>query len=293
MNSKALQMALGIIQLPTGKSLLTNKINFAIAAKIEYGKVEDWRTTEKQVEILDKLIKRLTFQESIPVTDIKYWHSEKLVAHEWQLEEWEEVSALYYEDIRRENEPHAIAVYDHPYCGGSDYSGDSVTRANYEAFLEEFDGHPAMRKAYGGHGTYGVFFRLDLIDEQLIDAFRALDNYPVLDEDKLYAVESAAQDEAWEGWVQSDFRKGLIEHFQLSDNTDAENEEIEQLIEDISSQDLRVYLHKLMEKANEYWEIETGNSAYIRLENLYKHASLYSLQYDDSNQMSLPLEGKS
>lgn len=99
---------------------------------------------------------------------------------------------------------------------GSDYSnGDVVTLSNHHVFLEEHGKWTGIHDVYGGHGTYAVAIRSDVLTRhpEVQDTLDELEQYPVIDEDHLSQLEIKLQDEAWNNYVQND----LIRKIQKSD----------------------------------------------------------------------------
>jgi len=44
----------------------------------------------------------------------------------------------------------------------------------------------------------------------MMEVFEGLDNYPVIDEEAMSAVEQEAEDEAWNNWVRHDYERALV-----------------------------------------------------------------------------------
>lgn len=157
-----------------------------------------------------------------------------------------------------ENE--SLMVYVPAILGGSDYSGGSVTRANFNVFADKFKASKGETwwELYGGHGTYAIAIAAHCWNSDMIEFFERLADYSCADEDELAEVEREAEDEAWENWIASDFAHGLKARF--SDHEDA--------IDDVEREDLRKLLSTAMERANEYFEHESGGGVCLRLENV-------------------------
>jgi hypothetical protein len=152
-------------------------------------------------------------------------------------------------------------------------------------FLEEFGELDGVHNVYGGYGSYGAAIRLDVwraaaertgcawfgadpdtatCDEdgacchQMRAWLEELESYPVANEDDLFQVEMEAQDEAWESWAESDFARAIKSQFP---------EDIDGL-EVLDSGRFRGWFEELRERANVYWENETGNSAHVDVERV-------------------------
>ncbi len=108
------------------------------------------------------------------------------------------------------------ALWVPPYTAYGDYAGSFVERSNAEVFKETFP--EVCIEAHGGLGTVWVGFLHDEISflseeqlEQLEEMLRSLDDYPVLDEDKMSEMEEEAKQDYWESDGRAELRKELIE----------------------------------------------------------------------------------
>lgn len=143
---------------------------------------------------------------------------------------------------------------------GSDYSGDSATVANFRSFLEEYGDRNGVHKATGGYGTYAVAIHRSALDDNMLETFRQLGDYPVIDDEQLSLVESEAEAEAWDSWAKDDYLRTL---------RSLTEEDI-----DPSDDDLFADFEQAREKANVYWQNETGNNAWIDLDRVAQHSNL-------------------
>lgn len=160
----------------------------------------------------------------------------------------------HLEPLAAKDRIEADDILDLKYMSGSDYSGGSVTRANYESFMEEFGEVPGVISLFGSHGSYGVGVRIEAVSPEMIEVFEKLKNYPVIDEDKVSEVEMEWQDEAWKNWARSDFLRALNDKFpELED-------QIEALAEQKEGEGDALYglFEEAREKANVYWESENA-----------------------------------
>lgn len=135
-----------------------------------------------------------------------------------------------------------------PHCDGADYAGCTVTLANYRAFLRDFR-YDFVHKVYGGHGTYAIALCVEGLlacdkdtFEEVVDVFRGLADYPVVDEDTLFQIEMEQADEAWNMWAQDDFVHAIEARF---------NVEIDAL-----GGTFRALFEECAERANCHWESE-------------------------------------
>lgn len=139
-------------------------------------------------------------------------------------------------------EPTTVLVPD--YLSGSDYSGGTAYRSNYNVFLEEFGDLPGVYDISGGHGTYAIGIRLDSLNDDMLDILHGLEDYPVIDEEAMSELETEQEDEAWENWTRSEFTRALTQKFP----------DLEEEIEDLSNDQLFELFRESADKANEYWE---------------------------------------
>ena len=174
----------------------------------------------------------------------------------------EDQSRLSYGDLQpltKYQEPEATDFYMPPLMTGSDYcSSGSVEVSNHRVFLERYKDVPNVYDVYGGYGTFAVGIRLDSITDDMLEDFRALADYPLLDEDDHSEVEREAEDEAWKSWARHDFIRELEKTFP----------DLEEIIDQMPEDKLDALFYELMERANEYWIHESGNSAYIHLDRV-------------------------
>ncbi len=157
---------------------------------------------------------------------------------------------------------------------GSDYSGDSVTVANHRFMLENYSDRTGIWQLTGGHWTYGIALKRSAMDAgtryEIENILTDLEDYPVIDEDLMGEVELKAEQTAWDNWLAHDFAnrieqvlaaEGINIEIDYSHNADVEGE-------DTPNKRLWAYLNHRMEVTSTYFEIETGNSAYIDVEYL-------------------------
>lgn len=198
----------------------------------------------------------------------------------------------------------ALTDYFEPnYMGGSDYSGGSVEVANHRVFLEEFGDLPGVHETHGDFDSYGLAIRLDCITPAMIEVFEGLDNYPVIDEEAMSAVEREAQDEAWDNWVRHDYERALVAALnEDQENTTDQAHEfrdgclcrdcLEEAIDRL--EDLRSIFEKVASRINLYWVNETGNSATIDLDRIVAATTMADLGLESGGDSAatLPAEGE-
>lgn len=150
---------------------------------------------------------------------------------------------------------------------GSDYSGGTYTRSNYEIISKMLaDGELSdldVKLLYGSHGNYGILYRITSAEspqneqqEVLADLISALDGYPVLDDEHLSALEWELTRESWDNCYSSDYRRGLIEKFADNEESEKKADKIERLIDEIDSDSFFELFEQIRERVNVYWEPE-------------------------------------
>lgn len=153
-----------------------------------------------------------------------------------------------------------------PYTWGSDYSGGSVTVSNFRSLWRDYSEKiPQLYKVYGDYSTYGlvvqrsIFTATDEDSVEFVETMRQLeDSYCLYDEDDNSAVEMEAEQEAWDNCYRSDYRRELEKLETLEEDSD----------DTVSDDTLWETLRLVMDRENEYWSNETGNSAYVDIERI-------------------------
>lgn len=133
-----------------------------------------------------------------------------------------------------------------------------VAKTNREAILEAFPDHDDVFEVGGD----AIAFRATSDDDELIEVMEALENHPLWDDDRHSMMEVEAQDEAWESWARSDFERGLERKYD-------DEEGWEDVVEDLTEDQLYELFRKGQEQANVYWH-EDGDSGdmYISLDRV-------------------------
>ena len=179
------------------------------------------------------------------------------------------------------------------YTGGSDYSGDLVEVSNYKAMLEllpsDYEDGVDYITYSGGHRTFDLAIRIDRLTADILEAFKSLEDYPLLDESLHSELEMESQNEAWESDIKADFRTALgaqmwsvYESSPKAEQRDGETDgdyqdrldEIEEYLSDecgeISDCDLLELCWKMADLANEYWVNEQGSDSYLGVDAVIK-----------------------
>jgi hypothetical protein len=157
---------------------------------------------------------------------------------------------------------------------GSDYGGDTVTRANYLAMLPYVKRSKFVKEVYGGYSSYGLAFNVSRLKgkfaDELVSIFRGLETYPLIDDEELGKLEIKLEWENWENNLESDFKRELKKLL----------EKIGIVVDDIEDNpgvhayNLYDLYRDLMEKTNTEVRFETGCSVYIDLDELFEDPKL-------------------
>lgn len=98
-------------------------------------------------------------------------------------------------------------------CGGSDYSGSAVERANFN-ILSEYHGKKIYADEHGMYGSFSIYLRGDLFNPEIIEIIKALDDYPLIDDDEMSKVEMDWQTEYWaESWSKQELAEDVCKAF--------------------------------------------------------------------------------
>jgi hypothetical protein len=161
----------------------------------------------------------------------------------------------------------------------SDYSGSSVERANCQTFLEQHEETEGVYETTGGYGTMGVAITLSAITEEMIEILDALQDYPVIDDEALSALEMKLEDEDWDSWIKDDFRRALKKTLQLPDDDPEADEDpsVEEMIDAITDEKLYEFYRERCEKTNTNWYAESAVGGYVDIDALVKGVTLIAL----------------
>lgn len=152
------------------------------------------------------------------------------------------------------------------YTSGSDYSGTTAEKSNYNVILEEaerlaeeMEDETWFQTFHGGHGTYAIAFHVDKTPDEIVEMLEGLENYPVLDESAMSELETEEEGEAWENSYRDDYRRALEKEF----DGDAEG---------VDDDELFKHFMEWSDKANEYWE-HSVEGPYIDVDKIAKKAA--------------------
>lgn len=144
---------------------------------------------------------------------------------------------------------------------GSDYSGSLVERSNHDAWARDFaDGDGKWwAHAVGSHGTYAIVIRAWAVpedqEEAVTEFLAGLQDYPLADEGLHSGLEIEAQNEAWDRWARTDFRRALEKaHGADLDHVDGER--------------LWDLFGRASERSGRYWENQSGPDMWIDVDKV-------------------------
>lgn len=180
--------------------------------------------------------------------------------------------------------------YGPPATMWSDYSGSLVDKANVQALANEYGDAEGVIEIYGSHGTSGIAFRVEDVTPEMAEAFAALQDYPILNEELHTELELEAQQEAWDSFVRTDFKAALGKNGKawldeiggevLADDPQLYSE-VEDALEDIAEQideeELFRLFNEAADKANVYWLNEQGDSVSIDVDRIAEEVTIADL----------------
>lgn len=148
-----------------------------------------------------------------------------------------------------------IPLYVIPEASGSDYSGGTAEKSNYQVLQELREEHqmPELIAFYGGHGTYGIAVRLDKpLSAEVKEILDGLEGYAVIDEDHLSNLESEAEQKQWDSWGRREWRDELRKAF---------DDDYEDVIDDLEDSELDELWQEVAGDLSWTVEFETGGGA--------------------------------
>lgn len=155
------------------------------------------------------------------------------------------------------------------------YDAPSIYRSNNRVFYDQFRHELSL-----ADGDYdGLSLDVRFLTLEMIETIESLEDYPLLSEEDHSELELELQDEAWESWVGSDWRR-IVET--KLDETLADNnmedcaDEILDKVEDLDCK-LRGLFHDCCESSNTFWEEESGGQ-WIDLDRVASSLDLADLR---------------
>jgi hypothetical protein len=185
------------------------------------------------------------------VTRQGWTHVQGLEGNTWVENPIQGGSEYWLSDLQTSKSPDREAWKEFPYTAHGDYCGHGdVGVSNYRSMKEEFGEHKDIAFISGDYGFQAVIYNTATKDEEILDILEKLENYPLIDEDMHSEVTMEWENEAWDNWARSDFQHKL---YKL-------HPDLEEVIDDISDDDIWTLFHEAQEEANEYWEYETSGA---------------------------------
>jgi len=142
---------------------------------------------------------------------------------------------------------------------GSNYSGTLIHKSNFDVFLKQYKKYAGIHEVWGGFSTFAVVIRADALNrhpdiKELLDG---LEDYSVLDDEDYSNKEQEAYDEAWKDYYEHDVIVSIQDVLKDDDWEPTEKE---------FPDGLRYAFDMLLEVTQEEWQIETGGSAWVRVD---------------------------
>ena len=185
------------------------------------------------------------------VTRQVWTHIQELAGNTWVENPIEGGSEYWLSDLQTSKNPDREVWEEVPYTAHGDYCGYAdVGAANYRSMKEDFSNHKDVAFICGHYGFNAVIYNTATEDEAILDILQKLVNYPLIDEDLYSHVRMEWENEAWDNWARSDFKRELCKL----------HPDLEEVIDDISDNDIWTLFHEAQEEANEYWEYETSGA---------------------------------
>lgn len=145
------------------------------------------------------------------------------------------------------------------------YDAPSVYRSNARVFRDEFK--LELEQADGD--ADGIALDIRFITDEMLETIEGLEDYCLLSEEDHSALELDLQEEAWEQWAESDWRKEVEEALQEYAPEDADAywaDEILDRVPDCAAK-LRALFDACCESSNTYW-CEDGTDQWIDLKRV-------------------------
>jgi len=208
---------------------------------------------------------KLPLGNSISYSDLEEMNDKEL------KELWSDLENNPIEELKDDKQIDNVYIC-HEYTVSGDYGGNgSVGISNKNVLLED---HKHI-EVIGGYGSsfcvIPLVFLLSYVDEvetdeqeernqeieNIIEIYSSLNDYPVIDEEEMSDVEEELKGEAFDNWVEYDFKRELQDKFNLYDLEVKEGKESE----------IRGFFELLAERSNEYW-INENNDMWISVEKV-------------------------
>lgn len=173
--------------------------------------------------------------------------------------------SVYWSDLEELDNPDLSDLENiyimHDYTQMGDYGGSLVEKANYEVLTDEY----GFIRVFGGYGSISCMISIQsLIDmeeeesDTIFDVLEGLNNYPLIDDDELYKQERDQIEEAWDNWVEYDFKRAIESKYDI----DLDDYEL------IPEQIFRSIFDQTAENISEYWINESGYDMWINVDKV-------------------------
>ena len=159
------------------------------------------------------------------------------------------------------------------------YDAQACLASNQRVWEEQYGSHAAHTDCDGMPALDPRFIGDDT-GEEMVESLESLEDYPVLDEDDMSALELERQAEAWESWAAADWRKEVEKQLQALAPEQADQywaEECLDQVEGLASK-LEELFYACADQANEYWQEESDGSWWIRCESIAESIDLEDLK---------------
>jgi hypothetical protein len=162
---------------------------------------------------------------------------------------------------------------DRSWPGG--YSPSAVYRSNARVFRDEF--RRELEKADGDGPDVALDVRY--VTDEMLETLEGLESYPLISEDDHSELEVEDQQEAWENWAASDWRRlvcAAIDQF-LPDGAQKDGDEILDAMPDADSK-LAELFRDCCEWSNTYWEEDGDAGQWIDLDRVAKQLGIHEIR---------------
>lgn len=155
------------------------------------------------------------------------------------------------------------------------YSPSAVHRSNARVFREEFSRE--LEKADGDGPDVALDVRY--VTDEMLETLEALESYPLISEDDHSELELEDQQEAWENWAATDWRRlvcSAVDQY-LPEGSPFDGDD---LIGRIAAEDekLAALFEICRESANEYWEEDGDAGQWVNLDRVAEKLTLEDLR---------------
>ena len=161
------------------------------------------------------------------------------------------------------------------YMSFGDYSNtNTAERSNKECFYKQFGETAGVYEFTGDYGHEGVAIKLSAITDEMVEVFKALADYPIMDDEHHSFLEMEVEMEDFDDWIWGDLKRGLIRKFTADPTlSDEVRDIITDVIDEMGGDDRGKTLYlKLKERTNTEWHSESPTSGHVDIDRLVKGA---------------------